>query len=80
MGQGKPVAAGSNVRFSSCCRASVGSRQRKRDGRAFVEGSRCVWPRLLQAAIGAGMRCIITYTPSTKNQVGEGGGRREEGK
>jgi beta-phosphoglucomutase-like phosphatase (HAD superfamily) len=24
----------------------------------------------LQAATGAGMRCIITYTPSTKQQVG----------
>lgn len=24
----------------------------------------------LQAALGAGMRCIITYTPSTKQQVG----------
>lgn len=24
----------------------------------------------LQAALGAGMRCIITYTPSTKSQVG----------
>lgn len=24
----------------------------------------------LQAAMGAGMRCIITYTPSTKQQVG----------
>jgi len=23
----------------------------------------------LQAALGAGMRCIITYTPSTKQQV-----------
>jgi beta-phosphoglucomutase-like phosphatase (HAD superfamily) len=23
----------------------------------------------LQAALGAGMRCIITYTPSTKSQV-----------
>eukprot|EP00878_Enallax_costatus_P035960 GHUV01040224.1.p1 GENE.GHUV01040224.1~~GHUV01040224.1.p1 ORF type:complete len:135 (+),score=40.09 GHUV01040224.1:557-961(+) len=24
----------------------------------------------LEAALGAGMRCIITYTPSTKQQVG----------
>jgi beta-phosphoglucomutase-like phosphatase (HAD superfamily) len=23
----------------------------------------------LQAALGAGMRCVITYTPSTKSQV-----------
>lgn len=23
----------------------------------------------LQAALGAGMRCVITYTPSTKDQV-----------
>lgn len=27
----------------------------------------------LQAALGAGMRCIITYTPSTKQQVGNKG-------
>lgn len=27
----------------------------------------------LQAATGAGMRCIITYTPSTKQQVGHKG-------
>lgn len=26
----------------------------------------------LQAALGAGMRCIITYTPSTKQQVSLG--------
>jgi beta-phosphoglucomutase-like phosphatase (HAD superfamily) len=31
----------------------------------------------LKAALGAGMRCIITYTPSTKQQVSSHGDDRQ---